>query len=152
MPFVPPAGVSPLSAFLVGTADVDDSDPPVILADAIDVATGEYLSLFRGFDPTDAAILLSFQVRRGSGSAVEDVGQNFADHPRVDEQLESFMREEVRLCTKTVVDRGDAKIDSVTVTPQGDGADTIVKWQNLARQKQGLSAALPSSLLVVGAA
>jgi hypothetical protein len=146
VPFVPPAGVSPLSAFLLGTAGVQPGAVIAMLADPIDVATGEYLSIERGFDPTDAAFLNCMRTVRGSGSAVESVGQNFADHTHVDPQLEPFMREEVRLASKDLVDAGDLEIQTVTVTPLGDGAETYIEWLNLARSKaQGVR--LPPSLL-----
>jgi hypothetical protein len=147
VPSVPPAGVSPLSAFLLDTAGVPNGAVAAIMADAIDVATGEYLSIERGFDPTDAAFLTCARTVRGSGSAVESVGQNFADHPRVDPQLEPFMREEVRLMAKELVDAGDLAIQTVTVTPLGDSAETYIEWKNLARDK-AQSVRLPPSLLV----
>lgn len=149
MPFVPPAGVSPVSAFLLGTAGVPPGAVAAIMADAIDVATGEYLSIERGFDPTDAAFFTAMRTVRGSGSAVENVGQNFADHTHVDAQLEPFMREEVRLASKDLVDSGDLSVTVVSVDPLGpDGAQTYIEFDNLARDKKGLSVRLPPSLLV----
>lgn len=117
------------------------------MADAIDVATGEYLSIERGFDPTDAAFLTAMRTVRGSGSAVENVGQNFADHPRVDPKLGPFMREEVRLATKTLVDSGDLLVQNVSVKSLGDGAEVYIEWKNLARDK-AQAIRLPPSLLV----
>lgn len=117
-----------------------------MLADPIDVATGDYLSIERGFDPTDGAVLTAFRTVRASGSAVEQVGQNFAAHPRVDPQLEPFMREEVRLAVKNLTDAGDVEIQQVTVTPYGDTADVYVEWRNVARDK-AQAVRLPPSLL-----
>jgi hypothetical protein len=116
------------------------------MADAIDPRTGDYISLTRGFDAVDGAILTAFSTVRGSGSAVENVGQRFADHTHVNPQLEPFMREEVRLATKLVVDRGDASIGAVAVTDLGDGAELYVEWKNLARDK-ARALILPPNLL-----
>ncbi len=138
---------SPLTALLVPTSYVQPGEVAAIMADAIDVATGEYLSIERGFDPTDAAFLTAMRTVRASGSAVQSVGQRFADHKFVDDKLESFMREEVRLATKDLVDAGDLSIEKVVVTPLGDGAETYVEWLNVARQKSQ-NAKLPPSLLV----
>jgi hypothetical protein len=147
VPFVPPAGVSPLSAFLLDTAGVPPGAVVAMLADPIDVATGDYISIERGFDPTDAAFLTCMRTVRGSGSAVENVGQRFSDHTHVDPQLEPFMREEVRLASKDLVDAGDLELQTVMVTPKDDSAEIYVEWLNVARNK-AQSAKLPPSLLV----
>jgi hypothetical protein len=57
------------------------------------------------------------------------------------------MREEVRLMAKELVDAGDLAIQTVTVTPLGDSAETYIEWKNLARDK-AQSVRLPPSLLV----
>jgi hypothetical protein len=146
VPAVPPAGVTPISLFL----ETNFTSPSGVvgwLADPIDVATGDYLSIEKGFDPVDAAVLTAFRTVRGSGSAVEQVGQDFAAHPRVDPQLEPFMREEVRLAVKNLTDAGDVAIQKVTVTPYGDTADIYVEWSNISREKsQGIT--LAPNLLV----
>lgn len=147
-PFVPPAGVSPISAFFTGLEFAEPGEPPVILADAIDPVTGEFLSLERGFDPTDAAFLLAMTTVRGSGSAVEQVGQRFGDATHVSPQLESFMREETRLAVKPIVDRGDLELGTVAVTDNGNGSvELYVEWANIARDKEQ-KARLPLNLLV----
>jgi hypothetical protein len=145
VPAVPPAGVTPISLFLA--SDFESPGGVIgMLADPIDVATGDYLSIERGFDPTDAAFLTAVRTVRGSGSAVEQVGQKFADHQHVDPQLEPFMREEVRLAAKELVDAGDLEIRQVTVTPLGDTADTYVEWFNVARAKTQGSRLAPNLL------
>lgn len=144
---IPAAGVTPLSYFL-GTQGIAPGEVVPILADPIDPLTGEYLSLFRGFDPTDAAMLTAFRTKRGTGSAVANVGQRFSDAKKIDPYLEPFLREEVRLASKDIVDAGDATIDSVTLNEVGGTAvELYVKWQNVARQKQQ-AAALPLNGLV----
>jgi hypothetical protein len=147
VPFVPPAGVSPISSFLLDTAGVPPGAVVAMLADPIDPATGDYLSIERGFDPTDAAFLTCMRTVRASGSAVENVGQRFADHTKVDPQLDSFMREEVRLASKELVDAGELEIRQVAVTPKDTSAEVYVEWFNVARNK-AQAVQLPPSLLV----
>ena len=118
-----------------------------ILADPIDVKTGDFLSIERGFDPTDAAVLTAMRTVRNSGSAVEKVGQRYADHKKVDTELDRFMREETRLTLKDLVDAGDVRIERIEVTPFDTSCETYVEWFNIARAKaQGIT--LPSDLLV----
>ena len=148
MPAIPPAGVSPLSYF-VPVVYTEPGQPIAMLADPIDLKTGDYLSIERGFDPTDAAVLTAVRTVRASGSAVENVGQRFADHKKIDDQLDPFMREEVRLTLKHLTDAGDVEIRKVEVTkyPEDAAAETYVEWHNVARAK-AQSATLPSSQLV----
>lgn len=146
-PIIPAAGVTPLSYFL-GTAAVAPGDIVAILADAIDPQTGEYLSIERGFDPTDAAMLTAFRTKRGTGSAVENVGQRFSDAKKIDQHLDTFMSEEVRIAAKDIVDAGDATITSVqTVVVDSTSVETYVTWENVARQK-AQNARLPVGGLV----
>lgn len=142
-----PGSLSPLSALLLGTPYVQPGEVVAIMADAIDVSTGDYLSIERGFDPTDAAFLTAMRTVRGSGSAVENVGQRFGDATHVNPELPAFMREEVRLATKELVDAGDLRIERVETTPFGDAAETMIEWFNVARQKSR-DVRLPPSLLV----
>lgn len=144
---IPAAGITPLSYFL-GTMGVPDGDVVAMLADPIDPISGDYLSIERGFDPVDAAMLTAFRTERASGSAVENVGQRFRDKTHVDSQLDSFFREEVRLTSKDLVDPGDVEIEDVQVVDVGNGGvELFVKWTNVARQKSQ-SARLPTSGLV----
>jgi hypothetical protein len=146
VPTIPQAGVTPASFFLPVLFTAPNGVVG-ILADPIDVKTGEYLSIERGFDPTDASVLTAVRTVRGSGSSVENVGQRFADHQRVDPQLDRFMREEVRLTLKSLVDAGDIEIERVEVPPLGDSAETYIEWRNIARD-QARAAVLPPNLLV----
>lgn len=143
---IPAAGVTPISYFL-STANVPPGAVVAMMADPIDVTTGDYLSIERGFDPTDAAVLTACRTVRDSGSAVQGIGQQFADHPRVDDKLETYEREEVRLTLKALVDAGEVAVDKVTIAPYGDAAELYIQWQNIARQN-AQSVRLPPSLLV----
>ena len=82
---------------------VDTTGPPGILADAIDPETGEYLSLTRGFDPTDAAVLTALRTIRATGSAVENVGHRFVDMELVGPDSPSFLEQEARRAGVLVV-------------------------------------------------
>src|SRR6478736_2462236 len=72
-------------------------DPVAFLADPIDPVTGDLLSIERGFYPTDADVITAIRTERGTGSAVEDVGQRYRDAKRVDPTLPEFLRQETAL-------------------------------------------------------
>lgn len=141
----------PIRSFLLGAEGVPTGKPIAILADPIDPATGEYLSIARGFDPADAAVFVALTTVRRSGSAVENVGQRFADHKLIDGEIAPFLREEVRLALKSLIDRGAVTLDRVIVEPSGDTANIFVEYTNVARQKRQLVQLPPKTLLGMAA-
>lgn len=132
---VPAAGVT-LAGFFVPIAYVSPGDPPGILADAIDPATGEYLSISRGFDPTDAAVLSSLTIQRASGSAVSDVGQRYQDLRILDDGAAQFISAETSRALKSLVDSKQIKLDSVEPTIGTDWAEVKVAYQNIPRRER----------------
>lgn len=144
-PDTPAAGVSP-AGFFVPVVHVDPDEPIAMLADPIDCETGELLSIERGFDPVDADVLFALRVERGSGSAVEDVGQQFRKATHVDPALPALLREETRLALQHLVDVGDVSFTGSTVTAD-DYADLQIRYQNVARQRESKLNLSPTQLL-----
>lgn len=132
---VPAAGVT-LAGFFVPIVYINPGDPPGILADAIDPATGEYLSISRGFDPTDAAVLSSLTIRRASGSAVSNVGQRYHDLKILDDGAAQFISAETSRALKPLVDSKQIKLDSVEPTVGTDWAEVKVAYQNIPRRER----------------
>lgn len=136
-PTIPPAGVSP-AGFFVPVTHVALGEPVGILADPIDPKTGEYLSIERGFDPTDAAVLYALRVVRGSGSAVLETGQRFRDVTHVTDSTSSQLFQEVELALRHLVERGQIRLEQVIsrAIPGEDFAEVAVFYTNLARGEQ----------------
>lgn len=125
-----------------------DDDPVAWLADPIDPMTGELLSIDRGFYPIDSDVITSVRTVRASGSAVEDVGQQFANYPRVDLGLPEFHRQETVLALQHLISAGDIELQVVAPSSSGDTGFLDIQYkavgQNDARPLQaatGLAAA-----------
>lgn len=134
MNVIPPAGTSPAGFFLPVKFEVTNT-PIAILADPIDFATGELLSIERGFDPTDGAVLTALRTVRASGSAVEDVGQRFRDATHVTPDLPAFMREEVRLALLHLTSSNQIRLELVEIVTGTDFAEVRVHYRNLVRDE-----------------
>lgn len=119
--------------FFVPQTYDDGESPPGIVADAIDPHTGEYLSITRGFDPTDAAVLNALTIVRGSGSAVSDVGHRFVDLELVDDGADRFISEEARFALKRLRESGQISIEKLEPASQDDWAECHVAYKNLVR-------------------
>lgn len=151
MPFVvPQAGITP-AVFFVPVKFQVTGEPLGMLSDPIDAATGELLSIERGFDPTDAAVFTALRTVRGSGSAVEDVGQRYGDAKLVVPQLKTFFREETRLALQHLVDSKQIRIESVEVLTEDTAAEVRIIYFNVARNAER-TAALPLNQLLGKAA
>ena len=131
-PVIPPAGVT-LAGFFIPVLYEDPGAPSGILADAIDPATGEYLSIERGFDPTDAAVLVALTVKRGSGSAVADVGQRYQDLQRVDETAPQFIVAETERALRRLIESRQITLEGVTPAMGDDWAEAKVVYHNVPR-------------------
>lgn len=119
--------LNPAAVFFV-PVNVTDDDPIAWLADPIDPATGELLSIERGFYPIDADVIVALRTERASGSAVEDVGQQFNKAKRVDPQLPEFLRQETVLALKHLTDSGDLRLDRIDATGAGDTGTISVQY------------------------
>lgn len=123
------------------------TDFPALLADPIDFRTGELLSICRGYDPTDGSVFTALRTVRNSGSAVENVGQKFHEHPLIDPQLEPFMREETAFALSDLVDADQIEIRSVEVPTGDDWAELQLKYFNVAQQADRTADARISQLV-----
>jgi hypothetical protein len=96
MPYLPPGGLSPASAFDV-EGQAEQAAPPAILAPMIDPTTGQFESVFRSRPLADAFAIEAIRVERGSGASVRDLGQRYRELRNVEdgmtEMLESYTRE-----------------------------------------------------------
>lgn len=146
IPVIPPAGTSP-AGFFVPVNYTVPGEPIAMLADPIDPVTLEYLSIERGFDPVDAAVVTSVRTKRESGSAVENVGHRYQDHPRVDEHLEQFMREETGLALEHLTDAGEIAF-KLAVQTEGDTANLHLEFRNLVRARETPGLVLPLNKLL----
>ncbi len=135
---VPPAGTSPVGAFLL-EEHTGPGSPPAMLADPVDPKTGEYLSISRSFDPTDGAVLTALSIERGSGSAVQNVGQRFRDATHITPQLSSFFQQEVAQALRHLTASKQIRLESVTVVTEDDTVNLYVRYVNLARQQKRLA-------------
>lgn len=138
---IPPAGVSP-AGFFTGAEVVSPAQPPAILADDIDPATGEYRTILSGIHPVDAAVGEAFRLQKGTGAAVADDGHEFRKIRKIGSSTPRELRDEALRTLKALIDRGDvAAVDIVTeagtpVTGNDVGA-VYVAYTNLRTRKNG---------------
>lgn len=118
-------------------ADVD-VDPIPWLADPIDPVTGELLSIEQGFWPNDSHVITSIRTERASGSAVQDVGQQYKKAPRVDTQLENFFRLETALALKHLTDQGDIVLQGLIVSGIRDAGTIQILYKSRDNQTKTL--------------
>jgi hypothetical protein len=147
---VPPAGTSAVGFFILTEHTVPGA-PVGILADAVDPGTREYLSIERGFDPTDAAVLAALSTERGSGSAVMNCGQKYRQASHITPQLQSFFQQETEFALQHLIDSRQIRLDEVLLETEGTAAELHVHYFNLARQ-QDRKAVLPLGALLPVAA
>jgi hypothetical protein len=129
---IPPAGVSALS-FWTPDVFVDPAKPPVLMADNIDIETGDFASIFWGPHPIEAAIRDAFRFWRGTGAAVQDVGQAFAEIKKKTSTAERDIRDEALRILKPFVDRAEIEILTLTVDTElaEDLGAVAIEWLNL---------------------
>jgi hypothetical protein len=133
-PALPPGGSS-LSGFWIPILYEDPGAPPGILADPIDPATGEYLSIERSFDPTDAAVLTAITTERRSGASVMTVGQRFRDLQLVTNSTPQDVRAEASLALKRLTDSGQIQIEQLLPVAEDDWAEVTIRYRNVPRAK-----------------
>ena len=132
---IPQAGATP-AVFFTPVKFVVTGVPTAMVADPIDPTTGELLSIERGFDSVDAAVITALRTVRDSGSAVEDVGQRFADAKLVTPALEGFLREEARLALDHLTSTKQISLEDVTVATEDDTAGVFIVYRNIPADKE----------------
>ena len=132
MAVFPPAG-----GFPVGDPPVEQPDlggSALFLADAIDPATGDYLSIQRGVDPIEAQALDALMVCRGSGSAVRAEGHKLHEIAFVNERTAFLVRAEIEYAWRRLIDARQIRIDGLDVATDGDAANATIRFTNLDRK------------------
>lgn len=130
---IPPAGISAASGFTPATF-ADPASPPALLADYIDPATGELLSLFTYVHPVDAMVVEAFRLERGTGAAIQNDGHAFSAIKKVTEATPRQLEDEARRILKPLVDRGDIKIGTLQTEVGIDATDlgaVFIEYTNL---------------------
>jgi hypothetical protein len=130
---IPPAGVTPASAFSLQQHAVSEP-PPAILADQIDPATGEYLSIVDSATIADGLVVHLLRTQRGSGAAVLSFGQRYREltHVTTDstETVESMTREALQPAADAGVVRFD-QIEAEIEPRDGSQLNTGIQYTDL---------------------
>ncbi len=138
MSSIPPAGVTPASAFSL-TQHADAEPPPAILADSIDPATGEYLSLVDSASIADGLVVHLLRTQRGSGASVLEFGQRYRELTHVTsespETVESMTREAMRPAS----DAGIARFEQIEAEVDDDRTqlNTGIQYTDLLAPRSG---------------
>jgi len=139
MPASPPAGISPASAYeLFGFAR--QVEPPLILADAIDPATGDLASLLEGASLADAFAIEAVRIQRGTGAAVRDVGNRYHELTHVEATMAGLVES---LTIEAFADAERAGVAAlVGVTIEVDDADpaqvnTVIEYRDMLAAEPG---------------
>jgi hypothetical protein len=133
MPSVPSAGTSPASAYELQDY-TPQLPPPAILADLIDPLTGEYASLLTSANLADAMVIEAVRIERGSGAAVRDLGNRFAEITHVDGSGPEVVESMARQALDPAREAGVVELVRVTVTPNADDPselDTVLEYRDL---------------------
>lgn len=122
-------------AFLLDTRRAPPDGAVGILADAVDPATHEFVSLLAGFDPTDADVFDALSTVRDSGAAVLGKGQRFRDAEVALPGMDRFFAEEVRFALGDLIRDGAVRLDRVEVVSAGTVVEVSVVYTNLSRRE-----------------
>jgi hypothetical protein len=133
MPSVPSAGTSPASAYELQDYE-PQLPPPAILADLIDPLTGEYDSVLRSANLADAMVIEAVRIERGSGAAVRDLGNRFAEITHVDGSGPEVVESMARQALEPAREAGVVELVRVKVTPNAEDPselDTVLEYRDL---------------------
>lgn len=127
---IPPAGVTP-AGFFVPETYADPAGPPAILADPIDPSTGEFLSIARSYDPTDACVIEALRVERGSGPAVLEEGNRIRDVQLATEAAPRVIEQEAQYALRRFVEDRQIRIDKIAGAVEDDLGALAFQYTNL---------------------
>ena len=126
MPYLPPGGLSPASAFDI-EGQAEQATPPAILAPCINPTTGQFESVFRSRPVADAFAIEALRVERGSGASVRDLGQSFRELRNVEDGMPEMVETHCREAFAAAEAAGAARLDTVEVeVDDADGAQVSV--------------------------
>jgi len=127
-----PSTLSPLGQSFTSPSAL--GPPSTLLADNIDPETHDYNSLTTGIDPIDSQVLTALSVIRGSGAAVEDTGNKFADIRKITKSVRTEIDTEVRTTLGRLISAGDIRFDGTIFDFIDDGNQAVnirIQWVNL---------------------
>lgn len=130
---IPPAGVTPASAFVI-TRRAESSPVPVILADKIDPTTGDYASLVESATIADGLVVHLLRTTRDSGAAVLGLGQRFRSLRNVERNAVELIESMAIEALTPARDAGVVKFDRVEseVEPtDGSQTNTGIRYMDL---------------------
>jgi hypothetical protein len=127
---IQPAGLSAAGTF-TAVEFVSPAKPPAILADAINVRTGEYDSIISGLHPVDAAVVTRIRTVRSSGASVRSVGHRFDRVKKIDDSYETAIRYEAEEVFADLVTRGDIRVDKIAIDQESDTGSVFFSYTNL---------------------
>ncbi len=108
--------------------------PNILLAPLIDPVTHDFLSLENGMDPVDAMVINALKIVRGSGPAVQNVGNRLRDIRKITEATKNEIKAQVQTALADLIRRGDIRYLGTDFDVYAPGDQTIqarVKWENL---------------------
>lgn len=133
MPSIPPAGVSPASAFeLVGHAM--QQQPVPILADDIDPNTGEFRAIDRSATIADGLVVTLMRTQRGSGAAVLQFGQRFRELRNVESNTAEVAESMAREALQPARDAGIVEFQELSASVNAEDptqVDTTIDYLDL---------------------
>jgi hypothetical protein len=139
---VPPAG-----GYAIGGPEyvgLEPFRPPALfLADAIDPETGEFRSILSGVDPVEAWLIEQLRIRRGSGSAVRDVGNRLHEIRFVTPSTPYQIELELKSCWALALDSRWIELKSVDIIEDEDTENIVIVFDNLVSGRDGQRITLP---------
>lgn len=133
---IAPAGISAAGTFAPAIF-VDPARPPALLAD--NIADGDFASLLTFVHPVDAAVKEQFRLQLGTGAAVLEDGNNLRSIRKIGPSTPNEVENEYRRILQTFVDRGDIRIEGITVEAGVADEDLVagfVEYTNLRNGKR----------------
>lgn len=133
----PQAGVTPAASFELAGFE-PQRRPVAILADDIDPKTGEFRSITRSANMTEALVNYLLSVQRGSGAAVRSFGHRLRELRQVEDDSTELAESYVRAALEPATRSGMVRIDRLTIEVNpGDGTqvDAHVQYVDLLERR-----------------
>jgi hypothetical protein len=108
--------------------------PTILLAPNIDPTTNDFVSVFTGMDPVDAAVINAIKIVRNSGPAVTDVGNRLSDVRKITKSTVNELKAEIRSALDLLIRKRDINYLGAIVDYNEPGQQFIQirpRWINL---------------------
>ena len=108
------------------------SQAPVILADYYNPGTRDFASMMSTLDHIDAQAVIAITTKRGSGPAVENVGNNLHKIKKITDSIETDIKSEIKTAFKRLTDNGDVTLKPITfeTDKSNQQVEFVVSWVN----------------------